>query len=375
MSEEPKPAEALAQLRDDIADADRALIEILRRRIALAAEVGRIKNRAGEPIFVPEVHDRVLTRAREYAASCGVSGEVMEAIFEAVIRGSVERQHRVGVELRAKSGSRLLILGGVGSMGAWFHRFAELMGHAVDLVDPAMASLPHQDGRFAHLDHVDDLDAYEAILISVPLGATADALTSLVQRRPRGLVLEIASIKDHLKPALRHATEQGVTVASLHPMFGPSKSVYESLTFVLGCRDDPSTEKERVAAWLRHPFTDLVPVPFDHHDRLMGWLLGLAHLSGMLFGCAITDAGLSAAELQACASTTYNRQVSTALSVLAEDPDLYYDIQRLNPHRGEVYAATRQALDTLVNAVQDDEREIFREHLTRARQALENGRR
>ena len=360
----------LEALRGDIADVDRSLLELLRRRMELAAEVGRVKNRSGEPIVVPEVYDRVLTRARQHAENCGVSPEVMTQIFDAVIRGSVERQHRVGVASRVEGGERLLILGGAGNMGGWLERFASLLGHIVDLVDPALGNLPPQAGRFGSLEAVEDLDRYAAIIVAVPLAHTAAVVEQVAARRPRGLVIEIASIKDPVDAALERAREQGVSVCSLHPMFGPGKSPYEALTFVLACRDDPQEEKERVERWLRHPYTHLVPVPFHHHDRLMGWLLGLAHLSGMLFGCALSHAGLAAGELATCASTTYDRQAATARSVLEEDPELYFDIQRLNPHRGKVYQAARDALDGLIQAVESDDRDAFRQLLDGARTVL-----
>jgi len=56
--------------------------------------------------------------------------------------------------------------------------------------------------------------------------------------------------------------------------------------------------------------------------------------------------------------------------VLAEDPDLYLDIQRLNPHRDEVHRAAREALEHLSALVADGDRESFRATLTQARQAL-----
>ncbi len=102
----------------------------------------------------------------------------------------------------------------------------------------------------------------------------------------------------------------------------------------------------------------------------MGWLLGLAHLSGMLFGSALSRSGLDPAELQACASTTFTRQAATAVSVLGEDPALYLDIQRLNPHREEVYSATRAALEELVSLVAAADLEGFRNTLADARRAL-----
>ena len=365
-------ADPLGDLRDSIAEVDRSLLELLHRRMELAAEVGRVKIQTGQPILVPEVHNRVLTRARQHADACGVSEEVMESVFKAVMRGSIERQHRVGVAMRAEGGSRLLILGGAGDMGGWFSNFAHLLGHPVDIVAPAMKPLPVVKGRYGALEEIEDLDRYAAIIVSVPLARTPRVLGELIERRPDALIIEIASIKDDLRPTLERGTQAGLNMLSLHPMFGPRKSPYEALTFALAYRDDPRVEQEWLGSWLRHPYTHLVPVPFDHHDRLMGWLLGFAHLQGMLFGSALTHSGLGAAELAACASTSYNRQASAALHVLAEDPDLYYEIQRLNPHRGDVYRAARQALDQLIDAVQNDDREGFRDLLATARQFLVN---
>jgi chorismate mutase/prephenate dehydrogenase len=368
---DPAVSEQLVGLRDSIAEVDRSLIELLNRRMELAAEVGRVKIRTGQPILVPEVHNRVLTRARQHADACGVSEEVMESIFDAVMRGSVERQHRVGVEIRAEGGSRILILGGAGDMGGWFHNFAHLLGQRVDIVDPSFGPLPRTAGRYGTLGEVDDLEVYDAIIVAVPLVRTGEVLEELIERRPGCQIIEITSIKNELGPVLVRADAAGVKITSLHPMFGPSKSPYESLTFTLAYREDPRLEQERLeSTWLRHPYTHLVPIPFDHHDRLMGWLLGFAHLLGMLFGCTLAESGLGSEELWACASTSYTRQASAARHVLAEDPDLYFAIQRLNPHRGDVYEAAQRSLTELVEAVQSNDRERFREILANARKFL-----
>jgi chorismate mutase/prephenate dehydrogenase len=362
--------EELPRLREAIADVDRAMLELLRRRMELAAEVGRIKAATGAPVVARDAEDRVLTRARQHAEACEVSEDVMEEIFHAIMRGSVERQHRVGVAARAKRGGRVLVLGGAGAMGGWLEQFLPLVGHRVDAVDPAWGPLSRAEGRYATLDEVPDLDAFDHIVVSVPLARTPDVLSTLVRRRPRGAVVEIASIKSHLLPALEDARRQGTAISSLHPMFGPGKSPYQPLTFVLACRDEPEVERGRLDALLRHPYTHLITIPFGHHDRLMGWLLGLAHLTGMLFGSALTRSGLDPAELQACASTTFTRQASTSESVLSEDPALYLDIQRLNPHRDEVYRAAREALDHLVSLVAAEDLEGFRSTLAAARSAV-----
>lgn len=360
----------LSSLRDAISDVDRALLELLRRRMELAAEVGYLKASSTAPIVVRDIEDRVLTRARQYAAACGVSEGVMEGVFQAIIRGSVERQYRVGISLREQRGEPMLIVGGAGGMGSWFRGFLELAGHTVELIDPALAGLPASPGRFARLEEVPDLDRYAAIWVAVPLARTPEVVERLVERTPKGVVIELASIKDPLGEVLARSRRSGTRVIALHPMFGPGKSLYEPLTFVLASHGDAEEERRQLDRLLHHPYTRLVTVPFPHHDRLMGWLLGLAHLTNILFGSALTRSGIDPAELHACASTTFTRQSATALSVLAEDPSLYLDIQHLNPHRHEVYAAMREALEQLESLVETRDREGFRQTLDAARRAL-----
>ena len=370
-------SDPLPTLRDAIADLDRALLELLRRRMEIAGEVGRIKAERGTPIVAREVEHQVVERARQQAESCGVSAEVLEEVFRAIIRGSVERQHRVGVALRERRGERLLIVGGAGGMGAWFRAFFGLAGHRCDLLDPAFADLPPEPGRgrFASLAEAPDLAAYAAVLVAVPLARTAEVVASLLPRTgatPGGhpLIIEISSIKAPLAPVLDQARRSGARVLALHPMFGPGKSPYEPLTFVLGTQRDPAAERAELEPFLSHPYSRLVAVPLPHHDRLMGWLLGLAHLTSLLFGAALGRSGIAPEELHECASTTFLRQAATARSVLGEDADLYLDIQRLNPYRTDVYQAARESLAHLEGLVEANDRSGWEDALAAARRTL-----
>ncbi len=363
-------AEEIVRLRDEIARLDRALLELLERRFGLAAEVGRLKAERGQPVVVREVEQRVLSQAREHAERCGVTQGVMEAIFAAIIRGSVERQHRVGVELRPRGGKRVLIVGAAGAMGVWLRRFLGGIGHAVDGVDTAWDALPLQEGRYSSLTQVPDLRVYAGIVVAVPLATTPSALTELAQIASGLPVIEIASIKDHLRAPLVELRAGGAIPLSLHPMFGPGKNHYEPLTVVHAVLEDEEKERAQLLDLLGHPYLDLVSIPFDRHDRLMGWLLGLAHLSGMLFGDALTRSGLDPAELGRVASTTFARQSETSRSVLSHDPALYFAIQRLNPHRGEVYAALTAALGELTGAVERNDHEGFADAMERAATAI-----
>jgi prephenate dehydrogenase/chorismate mutase len=363
----------LMELREQVAALDKAFIELLERRFRLVAEVGRIKAARGQAVAARDVERQVLQRARDAAALCGTSPEVMEAIFAAIIRASIERQHRVGVEMGKRGGQRVLVLGAAGGMGSWVRKFLTNIGHEADGVDPVWQHLPPAPGHFGSLDAVvaaGELHRYSALIVSVPLEAAATVLADLATRSLPMPVVEIASIKSHLAPSLAALDAAGTPVASIHPMFGPGKNVYEPLTVVHAVVRDEARERGLILDLLAHPYLDLVSVPLERHDRLMGWLLGLGHLTAMLFAGALSRSGHDPGELERVASTTYARQVGTARSVLEEDPRLYFAIQRLNPFRGQVYAAVTAALAELAGAVEGDDPEAFAAFMSRGARAL-----
>jgi prephenate dehydrogenase/chorismate mutase len=354
----------LDRLRSDIAATDRELFALLRRRMELAGRIGAIKAERGIGVGVREIEEQVLARARAAAAECGISPDAMETIFRAIVLGSVERQHKARIEQRARPGGRVLIVGASGGMGRWLQGLIALAGHAVDGVDPAGGT------RFARLADVRALDVYDWVVVATPLGVTKDVIVELAGGRPRAPIVEIASIKTHLGRTLARVERRGARVLCLHPMFGPQKPYWGPLIFAHAVRRAEREEREELQRLLAVPYAELVSMPFEEHDRRMGWLLGLAHLTGMVFASALARSGLDPTELEACASTTYARQKATALSILGEDPALYLDIQRLNPHRAAVHAATREALAELARLVRTGDREAFAECLARARAAV-----
>src|SRR5690606_3141770 len=110
----------------------------------------------------------------------------------------------------------------------------------------------------AALEDVAELDGYAAVLLATPLATTAEVLERVAARRPRGLVLEIASLKAPLTGALDAAEAAGVDLLSAHPMFGPSKRADEPWTFVVAERRAPGEEVARLAELLDAPNARIV---------------------------------------------------------------------------------------------------------------------
>jgi chorismate mutase/prephenate dehydrogenase len=360
----------LTSLLARVAAIDRELLELLRKRTEIADQVARHGAGHQLPVLGCDTATSLDAAVRHHAHTLGIGEPIIRGLLELLSRSALERQASIGAWQHTHRGQRALIVGGAGAMGGWFSSFLGMVGYRVDACDPAWRRLPLSEGLYSSLADILALDDYDVIVVSVPLALTTKALGEVLARKPRGIVIEISSIKAPVLNLLSRAHYDGLRVAALHPMFGPRKSVFEQLNFVLACLGDPEAEKQLVAPILDHPSSNLVAVPFVHHDRLMGWLLGLAHLCGMLFGAALSCSGLDPEELQSCASTTFARQASTALSILDEDPGLYLDIQRLNPHRAEVMRATKNALDELVSHIEHDDRDAFFAAMARARKAV-----
>ena len=83
----------------------------------------------------------------------------------------------------------MLIVGGAGGMGTWFRGFLGLMGHEVDIVDPALGEHA-RTRRAASASSATSRTwtRYAAVIVSVPLGRTAAALEEVVARRPKAPV-------------------------------------------------------------------------------------------------------------------------------------------------------------------------------------------
>ena len=69
----------LTALRDQIDEVDKALLNLLARRLELVAEVGGVKSRFGLPIYVPEREASMLA-SRRRGEALGVPPDLIEDV-------------------------------------------------------------------------------------------------------------------------------------------------------------------------------------------------------------------------------------------------------------------------------------------------------
>jgi chorismate mutase/prephenate dehydrogenase len=333
----------LEGLRQRIRRLDAALLALVSERMELALEIGAAKRAAGIPLRDYAVEKNVLARAAANASDLGLPPELARAVTELLIEEACRLQEAKHFSAYQGDAEAILILGGEGKMGRWFARFFADQGHRVAIWDPEAA----KRGVHGDFPHTGTLEAglreASLALVATPLARAGEDLVAVAEAGFRGTLWDIASLKSHLRPALEHVRGRGVAVTSVHPMFGPGARTLSGRVICLcDCGDAEATA--HVEGLFRDTAATLVRLSLDEHDRAAAYVLGLSHLINLVFAHTLADSDLSRAALEAVGSTTFQAQMGTTESVIAENPDLYYDIQRLNPYSARLYQSLQRSL-------------------------------
>jgi prephenate dehydrogenase len=99
-------------------------------------------------------------------------------------------------------------------------------------------------------------------------------------------------------------------------------------------------------------------------------VLGLSHFVNLVFASTLARAGVERAELYRVGSTTFQAQIATARSVVGEDAELYFGIQKLNRFSPEVWHGFLREAGELVTAVERSDLDAFASAMAVAREWL-----
>jgi len=356
----------LDELRAQLNQLDKQLLDVVAQRQAIVAEIGRVKQHIGKGTRDFQREREVLLRARGNAAAAGISPALGEALLQLLIRGSLTTQEQARVAAQGKGeGRSALLIGGAGKMGRWFANFLNSQGFRVEIADP--------NGPVDDYDHVADwrtnaLDQ-DLIVVATQIKLTNEILSALAERKPRGIVFDIGSLKTPLRPGLQALQKAGCKVASVHPMFGPDTELLSGrhVIFIdLGSNEALNEAQTLFASTMAQQVT----MSLDEHDRLIAYVLGLSHALNIAFFTALAESGESAPRLSAMSSTTYDAQVDIAEKVAKESPSLYFEIQHLNEYGRESLRALRDAVERIWKAVDDNDAGAFAALMQRGRDYL-----
>lgn len=352
-------ATRLKPLRERIRAIDDQLLELIAERMRLARDIGALKLAQNLPVKDYKVEKVVLAANLAKAAEVGLYGEMAEAFTRLLIRYSVEAQDDLHAKNKKRhAGSKVIIAGGRGRMGQWLTEFFESFGHDVQPFD--LQQTTSLADTCAHAD---------VVILSTPISTTASLIEQLTKAKTKALVFDICSLKTPLLASIRAAVAAGLKITSVHPMFGPSAEFLAGRN-ILVCHAGHAGATSAARALFADTTASLAEIPLERHDELMGAVLGLSHMTSLVFAEALATSGLTLPELQGAASTTFNAQLGVTAPVAAENPDLYFEIQAANAFTPTVLQGFRDALDAYAKAIASGDRSAFKTLMAKGRRFL-----
>ncbi len=351
--------------RQGIRDIDAKILELLAERMQLAQKIGSYKQKNNLPVKDFRVEKQIIEKSRDQAAQLGLYPSLAEDLMTTIIKYSVLRQDelkRESVTIPAGLGQEALIIGGAGQMGQWFAQYYESMGFAVSIHD----SLQSNPNNYPNVEDLDaEFDRFDLLVLATPMKVTADILDRLIKLKPRGLIIEICSLKSPIIDALLEAAAQGLRVASIHPMFGPDAEILAGKNIVF-CTSAGLLSEEVMQLHFQQTSAQLICMDLQEHDRVMSYVLGSSHLINLLYAGILSDSGETLHKLRSMGGTTFLQQTQVTGKVVAENQDLYYDIQALNDETPILLQEFQTLLDAYRKAIEEKDRKAFRMLMGRA---------
>jgi prephenate dehydrogenase len=253
--------------------------------------------------------------------------------------------------------SPIAIIGALGTMGAWFAtllRDAGLTIHEIDQTTEAE--------RRCRI-----LQDSSCVLFSVPIAKTVAIIGETIPNVASDtLLIDITSLKVRpLEAMLQHHGE----VLGLHPMCAPTPAGLLNQP-VVACpgRDGPKGALFR--SLLQQLGANLIDMTAERHDQLMAVVQGLHHFNSIVFAHTLRTLGVSAEETINIASPVYELRMQLIGRILAQNPELYVDIELENPHVPTALRAYAQSMETFRQAIDSGSREACLEFFAEAAHAF-----
>jgi chorismate mutase/prephenate dehydrogenase len=329
----PAGPSKLDQFRGEIDVLDRQLVNLLAERRRVVEKIAEFKHQAELPTFHPAREENLISTRRAQATQAGLDPDYVEDLFRTILRhsrvGQLETLGRRGV----RPGAKVLIVGGCGSMGAFFARSFVQSDYDVRILD--RDDWPRVEQLASGID---------LCLLAVPIDATPAVAQRIGPHLPSGCVLaDITSLKG--KPVEAMLRAHAGPVIGLHPLFGPTTTSMDKQIVVAS----PGRHLE-ACQWVLDQLSlwgnVLVETSPEEHDEIMGIVQALRHFATFAFGQFLHSRGVPIFRTLELSSPIYRLELAMVGRLFAQDPSLYAEIVFATPERLSLLKEYIQSLQT-----------------------------
>ena len=238
------------------------------------------------------------------------------------------------------------IIGGTGQMGQKFVKEFELQGCEV-LVS----------GLSTQLTNKDIAARGDIVIVTTPIRDTECIIEEIVPViKDDALLTDFTSVKMMPVVAMTKANEC-VTIVGGHPLFGPTTDFMHQ-NFIL-CYERGQSYVKWYRYFLESLGLNVLEMTKEEHDRQMATIQCLTHFSTLSLGSALQKMNYSLEKGEQIATPVYLMRLYGAGRILAQDPELYTDIQLHNPFAKEVIKIYKESVDELFETVQKSDAIAF----------------
>ncbi|HGO5814940.1 TPA: bifunctional chorismate mutase/prephenate dehydrogenase [Mannheimia haemolytica] len=303
----------LAPLREQIDQVDQQLIQLLSQRLALVAEVGKVKSAHGIPVYAPERETAMIAARRAEAEKQGIPADLIEDVLRRVMRESYANENKHGFKCVNPKINKIVIVGGKGKLGGLFGQYLTLSGYYVE-------ALGRDDWGNAKVILADA----DLVIVCVPIANTLDTIARLQPYLTEKMILaDLTSVKH--QPLQKMLEVHSGAVVGLHPMFGPD--IASQAKQVVACCHGRFPERyqwllEQIKIW----GAKIEEIEATAHDNAMTYIQALRHFSTFAFGLHLSRQPVQLSQLLALSSPIYRLELAMIGRLFAQDGSLYADI-------------------------------------------------
>jgi len=313
-------SDRLENLRKEIDGIDERIVQLLGERHAKVQRVVALKTARKIPIYHPAREEDLISLRRAQARKAGLDPDHIEALFRSILRQSRVGQTAHAAKSGVRPGFKVLIVGGRGRMGGYFHRWFAESGYEVRILD--IEDWPNAAALCSNIN---------LALVSVPIPVTPEVIEMLGPFLPRDCVLsDVTSVKQAAMEAM--LAEHRGPVVGLHPLFGPSTSSMDKQIIVSVAGRHPEEFQwllDQMAAW----GNIILPITTREHDEIMDLVQGVRHFATFAFGQYLYHRNVDLGRTLEFSSPIYRLELGMVGRLFAQDAALYANIIFASPER------------------------------------------
>lgn len=301
----------LDDIRQQIDQVDKRLVEILAERSALTRKVGEYKSVTGMPVYVPEREAELIAKRREQAVSAGISADLVEDVLRRAMRESYTTQDAQFM-CTNQAITKIVVIGGGGALGSVFVRMLQRSGYSVEVLEKS-------DWHKAD----DILKGAGMVLIAVPINLTTSVIEKLSGLSSDCILADVTSVKQRPIEAMMNI-HRG-PVLGLHPMFGPDLTTLVKQVIIV-CHGRGSECYQWILDQFRSWGVKLEEISADIHDQAMAFIQVMRHFSSFVYGRHLAAENPNLTQLLDMSSPIYRLELAMVGRLFAQDAQLYADI-------------------------------------------------